>query len=399
MEKSEKISQNEEKVKAVYATDRVNLQEFGYGRSGSVQGDPEVYASYLERILNGDLVEENYKGLSEKERTEKRQKIKDLEKVYDETVKNNEKAETEIAKKEKQIDDRRAELLQIHEKRADDDEKLLHESFSPLKFGVNLFLLIALSGYLFFFYISATYKALYNDFEKIANSIAEGIGVGSIMPGPAELSEALQYNYLLLLVPFVFYAFGWAFHVILEMKHQAKIAFLSGLIIVTFIVDLLLALIIHTNTETAKDLMGLPTIKWSASPTFYIILCLGFLVYIIWSILLDSLLREWKKRQITYNLKRIIRYLRKDIAILSKKLLPADQIRNEIDRLSDEVNTYVQGNLKAYIDQFTAGWVSFLAPENMKEKKNKCLQIRNDFMEEHGIRPGIVKVVKKNRRG
>lgn len=399
MENSAKKSQKEENAKSVYTTERVNLQEYGYGRSGSVQGDPDIYASYLNRILNGDLVEENHKGLSEKERNAKRDKIKELENAFDETVKNNQKIEQEITRKEKQVEDRRAELLNIHEKRAADDDKLLHESFSPLKFSINLFLLIALSGYLFFFYISAAYKALYNDFEQIANNIADGIGVGSIMPGPAELSEALQYNYLLFLVPFVFFAFGWAFHVILEMKHKAKIAFLAGLILVTFLVDLLLALIIHSNTEAAKFAMGLPTKSWSVSSTFYIILCLGFLVYITWSILLDSLLREWKKRQITYNLKRIVKFLRKDITILTQKLLPADQIRHEIDRLSDEVNTYVQGNLKAYIDQFSTGWLSFLNPDNMKEKKNHCMQIRDNFLDEHGIQSGIVKVVKKSRKG
>lgn len=399
MENTTKKSPAGEKVKAVYHTDKVNLHEFAYSKSGSVQGDPEIYSAYLNRILNGDLVDENYKGLSEKERNEKREKVKALEKAYDDTVKNNEKIEQEIARKEKQIEERRAELFQIFEKRAEDDEKLLHESFSPLKFSINLFLLLTLSGYLFFFYVSAGYKALYNDFEKIANSIAEGFSVGSIMPGPAELGEALQYNFLLFLVPFVFFAFGWAFHIILEMKQRYKFALLGGLIAVTFFVDLLLALIIHNNTETAKELMGLPTQHWSENPTFYIILCLGFLVYIIWSILLDSLLREWKKRQITFNLKRIIKFLKKDIQQLSQKLMPAEQIREEISRLDDEINTYVQGNLKGYIDQFSAGWISFLAPDNMKEHRNRCIQIHNDFLEEHGIVPGIVKVVKKSRKG
>src|SRR5260370_33794716 len=129
-----------------------------------------------------------------------------------------------------------------------------------------------LSVYLFFFYVCETFKALYVDFEGIAERIARGEGTGSIMPGAYELAEAPQYNYLLFVVPFVFYAFGWAFHIILEIKHQAKFAFLSMLIAVTFVVDFLLAMIISNNTESAKALMGLPAIPWSQSPSFYIIL-------------------------------------------------------------------------------------------------------------------------------
>src|SRR6185436_8516202 len=98
---------------------------------------------------------------------------------------------------------------------------------SRLKFSVNLFLLVMLSVYLFFFYVSATFKALYVDFQGIAEHIAQGEGTGSIMPAARELSDALQYNYLLFVVPFVFYAFGWAFHIILEIKHQARLVFLS----------------------------------------------------------------------------------------------------------------------------------------------------------------------------
>jgi hypothetical protein len=394
MEKKMEKSVIEDGTKVVYQTEHVNLQDFGYAKSGNVQGDPEVYANYLERIFNGEIVDEKYKGLTEKEREVKRDRIKVLEKVYDETAKNNAKFEQDIKIKEKQIEEYRAELLQISVDRNNDHEKLLAESFSPLQFWLNLFILLMLSGYLFFFYVSAAYKALYVDYEAIANRLADGLSTGSIMPGPSELAEALRYNYLLFLVPFVFFAFGWAFHVILEMKQKTKYIFLSMLIGVTFVVDFLIALIIHTNTETAKELMGLTALKWSENPTFYIILFMGFLVYIIWSILLDSLLREWKKRQITQNIKRIIKHLRNDIKLLSDKILPLDQITREINILRDEVNTLVYGNVKGYIDQFTTGWVSYLSPDNLKDKKIKCLNIKNDFIEKHHIQPGVVKVMR-----
>ncbi len=382
-------------VKVIHQPDRVNLYDFGYEKSGNVKGDPDVYASYLNRIVNGDLVEEPYKGFTDDEKKERLKQIKQLEKQVKEHEQANVKVEEEIRDKEQKIDKYRKDLLQIRETRSKDKEKLKEESFSPLKFSINLFILSMLSVYLFFFYVSATYKALYVDFEGIAESLAAGEGTGSIMPGPVELSEALQYNYLLFVVPFVFYAFGWAFHVILESKQRMRIVFLSALIGVTFVVDFLLAMIINNNSENAKALMGLDAIHWSASPSFYIILFLGFLVYIIWSILLDSLLREWAKREITDNLRKIIAHMNADIKILKQKLLDVASLKKQIADYREDISTVMYGNLKKYIDQFSSGWITYLAPSNMKDMKEKCLSIKKEFEDRNEIRPGLVKVISK----
>jgi hypothetical protein len=354
-----------------------------------------VYASYLNRILNGDLVEEPYKGFTDEEKKERLKLIKDLERDLRKKEESNAKIEEEIKEKEKEIDKYRKELLQIRESRAEDKDKLKRESFSPVKFGINFFILAMLSVYLFFFYVSATYKALYVDFEGIAESLAQGEGTGSIMPGPAELAAALQYNYLLFVVPFVFYAFGWAFHIILELENKFKLVFLSLLIGVTFVVDFLLAMIINNNTENAKALMGLPAIHWSESPSFYIILFLGFLVYIIWSILLDSMLREWMKGEITTNLRKIISHLQHDIKILKQKLGDVASIELQIANYREDLSTVMYGNLKRYVDQFSSGWIMYLAPAGMKDMKDKCLILKKEFEEKNNIRSGTVKVVSK----
>ncbi len=388
-------AKTKDNLKAVHHIDRVNLYDFGYEKAGNVKGDPDVFEAFLERIKNGDLVEEKYKGLTDDEKKEMVKVIKDLEKQKREQEKENAVVEAEIKEKEKTIEKHRNELLQIREMNAKNKELLKKETFSPFIFSLNLFLLVFLSVYLFFFYISASYKALYVDFEAIAEAIAQGAGTGSIMPGPGELGEALQYNYLLFLIPFVFYAFGWTFHVLLEMKHKFKSLFLSGLIIVTFIVDFLLAMIIHNNTESAKELMGLATTSWTSSSTFYIILFLGFLVYIIWSILLHSLLTEWSKKQVTNNLNKIIKHMKKDIEILTKKLHNIPKLENQINNYREDISTVFYGSLKSYIDQFTSGWLSYLAPANMKELKEKCLLIKKDFEEKNDISKGIVKVVGK----
>ena len=395
MEKDTKQVSNDANIKVTHHTDQVNLYDFGYEKSGSVKGDPQIFQTYLNRIGNGDLVDEAYSGLTDEEKNQRRTEIKELEKELADNWKLNEKTAKEIEEKEKKIDEHRQELLNISEKHKENFKALKKETFSPLKYGIILFILLFLTLYLFFFYVSVAYKALYVDFEGIAESIAQGSGTGSIMPQPYELVEAIRYNVLLFLVPFVFYAFGWAFHILLELENKLKFLYLGLLIAVTFTVDFLLAFVIHNNIETAKELMGLATIKWSKDPTFYIILSFGFLVYIVWSILLDALMREWDKRGITVNIKKIIRHLRKDIKILNQKLIDTGSLENTLNVYREDVATVMVGNLKKYVDQFTNGWVSYLAPDNMKAIKTSCLQAKKEYEEKLKIKPGVVKVVSK----
>lgn len=388
-------AKNTDNVKIIHNVERVNLYEFGYEKAGSVKGDPDVYATYLERIVNGDLVEESYSGFSDDEKKERVKQIKELEKELKEREVNNAKIEEEVKEKEKSIEEYREEVLKMREMKNQDHQKLKDESFSTLKFSINLFLLFFLSIYLFFFYISAAYKALYVDFEGIAEKIANGEGTGSIMPGAYELVEALQFNYLLLLVPVVFFAFGWAFHILLELKSKVKVAFLSALIAVTFAVDYLLAMIIHNNIENAKALMGMATEHYSQSSTFYIILFLGFLVYVIWSILLHSLLLEWDKKQVSRNIRNIINHLEDDIRKLKLNMKNVTEIRAQIVSYREDISTVFYGNLKKYIDQFSSGWISYLSPGSMKDMKETCLHVKKTFEEKNDIQKGVVRVISR----
>lgn len=382
-----------EQLKVTHNVERVNLYDFGYEKAGTVKGDPDVYAALLERIINGDLVEEAYSGFTEEEKKERIREIKELEKEQNRREESNAQIEREVKEKEESIEEYREQLLKIREVRNGDHEKLKSETFSPFKFSINLFLLVFLSVYLFFFYISATYKALYVDFEGIAERIANGEGTGSILPGAYELVEALQFNFLLLLVPFVFYAFGWAFHILLEIKNKLRGLYVAMLVMLTFLVDFLLAMIIHNNTENAKSLMGMEVSHFSQSATFYIILFLGFLVYVIWSILLHSLLKEWEKRQVTGNIKRIIRHLENDIRKLQVDMVNVTEIGARIAAYREDLSTVFYGNLKRYIDQFSSGWITYLSPSGMKETKENCLRVKKDFEDRNDIRKGVIKVV------
>jgi hypothetical protein len=67
----------------------------------------------------------------------------------------------------------------------------------------------------------------------------------------------------------------------------------------------------------------------------------------------------------------------------------------QIANYREDVNTVMYGNLKKYIDQFSSGWVAYLSPANLKDNKEKCLQLKKEFEDKHGIKSGTVKVVAK----
>src|SRR5687768_16385068 len=110
METTELVREPE--VKAIHKVDRVNLYDFGYEKSGSVKGDPDLYELYLKRILNGDLVENSNGILNDQEKKEKHKQIKELEKQLQELEAGNAKVEEQIVSKEKDIDKYRKDLLQ-----------------------------------------------------------------------------------------------------------------------------------------------------------------------------------------------------------------------------------------------------------------------------------------------
>jgi len=88
-------------------------------------------------IINGDLVEEPYKGFTDEEKKERTKLMKELEKKVREKEEANAKIEVDVKEKEKGIDKYRKDLLQIRESRSKDHDKLKTENFSLVKFSLN----------------------------------------------------------------------------------------------------------------------------------------------------------------------------------------------------------------------------------------------------------------------
>jgi len=70
-------------------------------------------------------------------------------------------------------------------------------------------------------------------------------------------------------------------------------------------------------------------------------------------------------------------------------------MKKQIADFREDISTVMVGNLKKYIDQFSSGWIAYLAPASMKDVKEKCLTLKREFEEKNDIKSGMVKVVSK----
>jgi hypothetical protein len=369
---------------------KINLRDYGFEKSGQATGSPNALKAELESIYQGRFVDESIKiGKTEEEKSQIREKIDLLRKEIVDFDKEINNLDFEIKNKEEEIVNYNKEIENFRLNKGN------HEgvnSFSQIKFSINLFFLVMLSIYLFLFYVSTVFKVFYFDAASIAKAFADGTGSINALPSPGEMNMALKHNYLLLFAPFIFYAFGYALHIVLENKNKIKYLYATLIISVTFILDFLMAYLIHSNISEAKEMIGLTPEKWSSSSIFYIILFMGFVVYIIWSILLDALLNEWKKRDvITRRLELIkeIKLLIDNLNIRKNEILAKINLnKQEIQKLDLDLQVYKipVSDIKHCLAQFYAGWIQFLAGSaRYKPTTDECESSYKIFLTEKKI--------------
>ena len=277
------------------STEKVNLKDYGFIQAGQCQGNPTNFKAALEYVFQGNIIDGSIdESINDDEKQNLLKSIQklnsdiDQDKIKKEHLVEQEKGNTEKIKNLKEEISNIQSGLPVQNK--------THETFSSMKFLMNLIFLIPLSIYLFLFYVATIYKVFYFSPEQISEN---SNGTISALPAPGEMSEALSYNYLLLFAPFLFFAFGYAIHVLLDLKSKWKYVYVLMVITITFMLDFLMAFKIHDNTSKAEEMISdTVPIELFHDANFYIILFMGFVVYVIWSILLNALIVEWKKRNI-----------------------------------------------------------------------------------------------------
>ena len=364
---------------------------FAYGSPTALL--PKLHAVYMElrrRIEKDETIQNQRKFEIEKSIRGLEAKNENLNKQIFNEKENLNREESKIEKAVIEIDSIRQ-----------NPSKITGDSTVKLGFWIGAIIIGFLTIYLFIFYSSAAYSAFFKNFTaddtNIVNSIFDAQAIGKAF------SDGFTELILILTIPAVFLGLGFLIHKFSEQKGIGKHFKIAGLIITTFIFDFIIAYeivekIYNIKKEGSFKEMPDMTIGMSIQqPNFWLIIFAGFVVYIIWGLVFDLVMKEHEKLdKIKYALKSIEKKIA-DYKIECKQVKQKIQEyetninsnNGEIDKLKIDLQGVVIffNDVREGLNFYFSGWVNYMKGAGMDLSIiDDCKNIKEGFITEIQIR-------------
>ncbi|MEG0916107.1 MAG: hypothetical protein RSF68_03750 [Myroides sp.] len=356
-------------------TNKITYSQYGFRSAQKSQSQPAGIDGYLDNVYEQFLEEQK---LDEQGLKDRISKLK-AELQSEKTKKNDANAEISSYKsfkedKEKQIEELELEKIDI---RNGDGE--IGDTSS---FVIGAFITLLLTMYLFVFYSSSGYSAFY------------GIKPGSLgFINPNVFSDAINKGggviALIILFPVIFLAMGFYIHVAIENNKKlnlenkpSKYGIISGLLFITLIADIFIGYKISQGVHTNEFNAGLINETWKfktifSDINFYLVLVLGFVVYVVWGYLLNFVLshsylktENEKVKLMIENVNDKITEKRKELSEIVSKIHKYESdimtCENKIQDKEKDIIGYENGvipinvsSLKGSVGEFMGGWYNY----------------------------------------
>ena len=325
---------------------RITYYQSGFAASIKATGKPIVLKACLQNLymsfedqcrkqkLEQDRLKQPYKEEQEKNRTELK------------------KSETAIGIYEKKEQDTNAEIDQIKNeiievKRNPDKYGIEDGKGLKAQFYIGLFLLLPITLYVLVFYISASYSAFFKEFAN--DSLTAAIFDANALTNSFKASWL--EGVLVTTIPFVFMGLGYVIHMVQKGKGIKNVFRMIALFVTTFLFDALLAYqiekkIYEFNKTTDSAPYNLNIALGEAE--FWMIIFAGFVVYIIWGLVFDFVMKEFENID---KIRAFIRGKRENLIDLEK--LKTDYV-NKVNDFKQQIVT-INGKiseLQSKIDGF-----------------------------------------------
>lgn len=369
---------------------RVTYENYGSLAARNTNSNPHLIEPSLENILERFISEQqlNEDGI--------RQRVSKLraEVLQKKNQKISIQADITSQEQFKEDKEKRIEELELEKIKVKDGEAPTTD-YVPLVIGT--FIVVLLTLYLFVFYSSSGYSAFY------------GVKQGSLgFINPNVFAEAQNKGggllAMIILFPVIFLGLGFLIHDALEKQ---KYLFISGLLTFTLIVDAIIGYKISQSIHNNDFNAGLTNELWRfdmiyADINFYLVIALGFVVYVIWGALLHYVLNKYRELQPDKaieirldNLNRKISELRQDLAeIISKIITLRSQIstiENEISGKEKDIIGYETGSipvnltlLRASVGDFMNGWFAYtnlMSPYDAVKRNQEAKEKQDSWIE------------------
>ncbi len=376
-----------------------DLREYGVEQAGTYKGGVEAYKGMLNKIRSGSILTEqdSLRLVAKTEETKTRiQKQIDslLEKYYElksraDEIHNSRDItkglvpikQTEINLLKNQVDEIETTRAAVHNNK--------YNTFSWGTYIFLVFLLLALSFYLLYFYMSVADFAL-NGVDPMS-LFQEGRLNIQLLPNLRRLIYLIINYPPLIVFPTIFFALGTAIHLFSEKGVRFK-KIVIGLLALVFIGDLLLAFQVHEGVneiliKANRDEFKSLVVPVYGDSRFYLVLFLGFGVFAIWSAVYYLMQMEWAKRnQIKLRYQRITRLQDEILELEEKRMLHETEINHiakRIENLSKEKDRMVLpvDTIEKNINYFRDGWNGYLSTLYGREKGEEQIKIINEASE------------------
>lgn len=356
----------------------VSYQRYGFHQAGNMKGSIEGLKVCLNRVYQEHMADMRRNEAKQEELR------KPYREKYQEAATNKESLKSQIAtmsndiipSKQQRIESLKKDIIQIREH----PEHHTGNHVGKAGFYIGGFILFLLTIYLFVFYSSASYSALFKSFAITDAQGDEGILAKAIFDAkaiPNAWKDGFTELILILTIPSVFIGLGYLIHKFSESKGFIKYLKVSALLIVTFVFDSILAYEITKkiyDVKAGNSFKDVPEYNLQmafTSVNFWLIIFAGFVVYLIWGFVFDFLMEGLAKldmlKVLIKNKRDQIESLEKDIATMENKIndLKMEIQKNEAEmaKLKDIINgTIIQPKeVKEALSQFMVGWYNWLS--------------------------------------
>ncbi len=244
-------------------------------------------------------------------------------------------------------------------------------------------LLTPITLYLLVFYISTSYSAFFKQFEIGLGTIDAILDANAL--GKAWSEGTLEVLFIIF-IPFVFMGLGYLIHMFGENKNTFNYLKIVMLVLIAFIFDAILAYQIEDKiyelNKTANDPdFNIPIAFQKIE--FWGIIFAGFIVYIVWGLVFDFLMKEHKEkdkigmaiRERKSKLKIQQTELEKheeDIGKLKESIAEREGKVFELNRLIESVIIPVK-EYKLYASAYTKGWITAVSKFALEDSKKQNL--------------------------
>lgn len=275
------------------------------------------------------------------------------------------------------------------------------------KFWIGALLLLPISLYLLTFYISTSYSAFFKSFDAKSTVIQSVLDAQALSKA---WNEGVIEGAFVTLIPFVFLGLGYLIHMFWENKTSANYIKLGLLFIVTFIFDCILAYEIESKLyDLNKTIESLPfNLKIAFTQIqFWGIIFAGFIVYIIWGLVFDFVMKEHREKDKIRNEQEIrqkkseffqekINILKKEIEEIIASIGNTKELMIKTRGRIEELQNIIDGviiptkDYKLYASEYVQGWVTFIGEKIAVSKTEKqtmiddCISTYNSNLENVG---------------